>query len=767
MRRFLMILAAMLMVASLGFAQVPGSVVITEVMYDDTASTDAEWVEIHNTTSAAIDISGWVLLDDSVYPADGGEGAIQVPDATILGADEYAVLCLVDLPEITGEILCTQITNTWTLGNSGDNLGLYSAADGGVLIDGSLTVSYPDLAGTNAGNSIEKCDPNSLWTGDAAAWHESTNEFATSGRYRHCTPGFANSMCDDTDPPTIASCLALSATEIDVLFSENVEEVTAETEAYYVITPGGFSPDTVKRDETNFSLVHLIFASHLPNNSYTVTVNGVEDMFGNAAENAVCDFTVNISVQPCDVVITEIMYDDTASTDAEWVEIYNRTTLPIDISGWVLTDDNVYPGDGGEGVIEVPSGTILLGHQYAVLCKVDLPEITGEIICTQITGSWGLGNSGDNLALFTAAVDGQLVDGSLTEFYPDLSSSNQGNSIEKCDQSSCWSSDPADWTECLIEFATVGQYRHCTPNMTPGFCCNDPATTSIAVEVAGPPTWSYLVRLHSGCISQVAFTNFCAGTFGSVSDRALALGWSVLPDGDGNDGDSIIFVGPGTPLDAPDSLTGINLHHPSCAALVNWSAGENSGTIDGPLPVEFGSFSAVAGNGEVALSWNTASEEDMDKFEIRRDGQMIANITATNNASGSTYNFTDNTVTNDVTYSYELTGVSLNGEREVLATASATPSSGASVVSEFALYQNFPNPFNPETSIRFDLAEASNVTLTIFNIAGQEVATLVNGNMNAGAHTVSFDGANLTSGVYLYRLTAGEFTSTMKMMLLK
>jgi hypothetical protein len=767
MRRFLMILAAMLMVASLGFAQVPGSVVITEVMYDDTASTDVEWAELHNTTGAAINLSDWVLIDDSVYPADGGEGGIIIPVGTMIGAGQYLVVSR-DATGIPGAVQCVQFISAWTLGNSGDNLALYSAQTGGVLIDGALTAFFPDLAGTNLGNSIEKCDPNAAWTSDPAAWHESTNEYATSGRYRHCTPGFANSACADNTPPTIASCLAVSPYQVDVLFSESLEETTAETESFYLVTPGALVPDTAKRDESNFALVHLIFNTPFANNNYVVSANGVEDMFGNASENAECTFIVNISVEPCDVVITEIMYDDTASTDAEWVEIYNRTTLPIDISGWVLSDDNVYPGDGGEGVIAVPSGTILSGHQYAILCRVDLPVITGEIICTPVIGSWTLGNSGDNVALFTAASGGQLVDGSLSENFPDLAFGNGGNSIEKCDQSSCWSADAAAWTECVVSYATVGQYRHCTPNMTPGFCCPDPVVASVVLEVAGPPTWTYRLNAESGCISKVVFTSFCAGTFGSVTGEAASQGWYVLAGGDGNDSDSIIFV-VNTPFNSAhsDSVIGFQLTHPTCAAVVNWEVGGNSGTVDGPLPVEFGTFSAVAGNGDVTLSWNTVSEEDMDKFEIRRDGEVIANVTANNNASGSNYSYTDHSVENDVTYSYELTGVSLNGDREVLATASATPSTENTVVTEFALHQNYPNPFNPETSIRFDLAEASVVTLTIYNVAGQEVASLVNGSMNAGSHTVHFDGANLTSGVYLCRLTAGEFTSTMKMMLLK
>jgi len=85
----------------------------------------------------------------------------------------------------------------------------------------------------------------------------------------------------------------------------------------------------------------------------------------------------------------------------------------------------------------------------------------------------------------------------------------------------------------------------------------------------------------------------------------------------------------------------------------------------------------------------------------------------------------------------------------------------------YALEQNYPNPFNPSTTINFSLMKTSNVELTVYNILGQRVATLVNGQLNAGVHVVKFNAANYASGVYFYRLEAGEFVAHKKMMLLK
>jgi len=86
---------------------------------------------------------------------------------------------------------------------------------------------------------------------------------------------------------------------------------------------------------------------------------------------------------------------------------------------------------------------------------------------------------------------------------------------------------------------------------------------------------------------------------------------------------------------------------------------------------------------------------------------------------------------------------------------------------EFSMSQNYPNPFNPSTTISFALPKASNVVLKVYNLLGQEVATLINGQMNSGSHNVRFDASNLTSGMYIYKIQAGSFTSTAKMMLVK
>lgn len=95
-----------------------------------------------------------------------------------------------------------------------------------------------------------------------------------------------------------------------------------------------------------------------------------------------------------------------------------------------------------------------------------------------------------------------------------------------------------------------------------------------------------------------------------------------------------------------------------------------------------------------------------------------------------------------------------------------------STVKEFSLWQNYPNPFNPSTKIKFDIpsnvkSKTSNVRIVVYNFLGESVATLVDKQMQPGSYEVDFDGNNLSSGTYFYRIEAGDFSDSKKMLLIK
>jgi len=102
----------------------------------------------------------------------------------------------------------------------------------------------------------------------------------------------------------------------------------------------------------------------------------------------------------------------------------------------------------------------------------------------------------------------------------------------------------------------------------------------------------------------------------------------------------------------------------------------------------------------------------------------------------------------------------------------ATPTTGVddhpnALPSRFALEQNYPNPFNPSTTIRYDLPRSSHVTLSVYDVLGRKVATLLNEEKSAGTYTVQWDASSVSSGVYFYRLKAGDFVQTKRMMVVR
>jgi len=89
------------------------------------------------------------------------------------------------------------------------------------------------------------------------------------------------------------------------------------------------------------------------------------------------------------------------------------------------------------------------------------------------------------------------------------------------------------------------------------------------------------------------------------------------------------------------------------------------------------------------------------------------------------------------------------------------------IITDFALLQNYPNPFNPSTSIQYAISSRQFVTLKVFDVLGKEVATLVNEEKSAGSYDIEFNASQLASGVYIYKIQAGDFVQTKKMILMK
>ncbi|MCG6960698.1 T9SS type A sorting domain-containing protein, partial [bacterium BMS3Abin03] len=192
----------------------------------------------------------------------------------------------------------------------------------------------------------------------------------------------------------------------------------------------------------------------------------------------------------------------------------------------------------------------------------------------------------------------------------------------------------------------------------------------------------------------------------------------------------------------------------------------------GTIPVELTSFTAKVSGNVVNLSWSTATETNNLGFEIqRKTSDQFITVGFVDGHGTSTeihnYSYTDSKVESGKYY-YRLKQIDLDGTYEYSKVVEAEVLKPV----KFALDQNYPNPFNPTTMINVNLATDSRVKLVVFDILGQEVATLLNGNLTAGLHQIEFNASNLNSGVYFYRVDAAgvdgtNFSSVKKMILTK
>lgn len=224
--------------------------------------------------------------------------------------------------------------------------------------------------------------------------------------------------------------------------------------------------------------------------------------------------------------------------------------------------------------------------------------------------------------------------------------------------------------------------------------------------------------------------------------------------------------------------------------------GTNSGSSyiyetgsDMSLPVKLASFTATAGDGQVTLNWVTESEVNNEAFILERsdDGEtfyQIAEFEGSGTTSARTdYSYTDSYVINGITYHFRLSDRDINGVITYHSTVQARPNSAGisiydpdAVVNKFQLYANYPNPFNPETTIIFDMPTVNNdqkeIKLIIFNAIGQLVTTLYSGTISGGRYSLKWDGRNTAginqpSGVYFLNLQSAQFVQSRKMVLVR
>ncbi len=244
-----------------------------------------------------------------------------------------------------------------------------------------------------------------------------------------------NFLVADTTPPTIVSTTAINPTTIEVLFNEPLKQSNAENTSNYVINKGIGSPSTAVLDQASKSKVILTLANSLQADSYTITINNIEDIAGNVINP---NSTSNFSFVPPftakfgDVRITEIFADPTPRVDlpeVEFLEIYNNTNVPINLGGWKYSDPSA--------TYTFPANTIINPGEYIILCPTSAVAQFAPFGRTLgISPFPTLNNAGDNLRL----VDNNnvLIDAvNYTDaWYKDNVKRNGGWSLELIDLNS-------------------------------------------------------------------------------------------------------------------------------------------------------------------------------------------------------------------------------------------------------------------------------------------------------------------------------------------
>ncbi len=248
----------------------------------------------------------------------------------------------------------------------------------------------------------------------------------------------------------------------------------------------------------------------------------------------------------------------------------------------------------------------------------------------------------------------------------------------------------------------------------------------------------------------------------STTGAVSASGADVLL----NYGDNFFSTNSGTDWEVLDLPSGVSSPAPFVTLGTNLFVGGTGvwrTSLSDPLPVRLASFTvATPDNNGVSLTWKTLTETNVYGFYIQRDGADIAFIAGHGTTLQSqTYSYTDNPSPGQ--HQYRLRQVDLDGA----VTFSESVTTGVSAPQKFTLEQNYPNPFNPSTTIRYALPARSHVALSVYNTLGEDVIDLVNGDVDAGYHEATFDGSRMASGVYFYRIEAGSFVETKKLILIR
>ena len=359
-------------------------IVINEIFADPShqiALPSAEFVEIYNRSTNAFNLNGWKYTDGTSTATLGNYS---------LAPNHYLILCAIADTALYMPYGVTMGLGSWpSLNNSGDNLKLMNNS---LAVIDSVNYSdtwYQDATKKAGGWTLELINPNVNSNCPASSnWIASNN--VNGG-----TPGAQNtvfSMVADVTPPTISSVTVIDLTHITVCFSEALDASQISVLTNFHINPGIGTPATDTANNT-LTCVNLRLSTPLVSSTtYTFTLTNLSDCSGNALSPATTTFLA-YSVNPSDIIINEIMANpDTVLglPDFEYVELYNKTTFPINLNNWTFTI--------GTSVKTFPNITILADSFLVLTSTAALPDFASTIATVGFP-SFSLANLGQTLTL--------------------------------------------------------------------------------------------------------------------------------------------------------------------------------------------------------------------------------------------------------------------------------------------------------------------------------------------------------------------------------
>lgn len=388
----------------------PGDVFVNEFM-SAPPSGQTEYIELYNPTSKSFNVQGWTINDNTgslktiassrvIFPP--GKFIVIAPDSTLMNS-------------FPGIHLLTMGTDFPSLNNSGDDIVLRRA-------DGAL---------------LDSLRYASSWGGDRTALERRTTSIAATFRENwgdspeHAgTPGGANAIVIDNSPPAFEALEVITASRLQLIFSESIKSAVATHPSNYTISPGR----SIQLIAHNADTVSLFLGQDLQSGiRYEITVNNLEDIFGNLLDTATLtvEYLEFSTAQPGDIVINEILFDRSDNALPEFVEIYNRSDKNITLQGWEL-------GDASRTAF-IETGPTLEPDAYAVLTgSSDFAASSGNVFTLADFPS--LNDSYD--AVYLVSELGTTID---SLFYDETWGGEEDRSLERKDPDAA-SNDPSNWT---------------------------------------------------------------------------------------------------------------------------------------------------------------------------------------------------------------------------------------------------------------------------------------------------------------------------------